>query len=121
MSDVVTYRTYTPSNMRHDRRAIVPVFQVHLHGRMVLTTNWSLGGLCIRDYPGTLQLGQMVEGMLVGTTRDGLETLPFTAEVVRFDGDTGEVGLRFDALEEHDLAFFERCLRRYMRPRPAAE
>jgi hypothetical protein len=121
MSDVVTYRAYTPTNMRRDKRAIVPVFQVHLDGKTVQTANWSLGGLCIRDYHGSLQLGQIVEGMLVGTTRGGLETLPFTAEVIRFDPDTGEVALRFDALEEHDLAFFERCLHRYMRPRPAAE
>lgn len=121
MTDVVTYRAYTPTNLRRDKRITVPQFQVHLAGTTLQTRNWSLGGLCIRDYPGHLTIGQSVEGLLVGTTRDGLETLPFTAEVIRIDRETGEVALRFDALDVRDFDFFERCLRRYMRPRAAAE
>lgn len=121
MTDVVTYRAYTPTNLRRDKRITVPQFQVHLDGNTTPTTNWSLGGLCLRDYRGHLAIGQIVEGLIVGTTREGLETLPFTAEVIRLDRETGEVALRFDGLDVRDFDFFEKCLRRYMRPRPGGK
>ncbi len=115
--EVLTYRPFRLVEMRQDKRMSVPSFQVQLEGVTLQTTNWSLGGLYLRDYPGTLEVGQTVEGILVGTSRLGLETQSFTAEVVRTEPGEHGVALRFDVVGAHKVEFFERCLLHLMRPK----
>lgn len=114
--EVLTYRPFRLVEMRQDKRMAVPSFQVQLEGGTIQTTNWSLGGFYLRDCPGKFEMGQTVEGMLVGTSRRGLEQMPFTAEVVRVEPDGG-VALHFDNVESDKIDFFERCLLHLMRPK----
>jgi hypothetical protein len=113
--EVLTYRPFRLVEMRQDKRMSRPSFEVQLEGVTMQTTNWSLGGFYLRDYPGELQLGQTIEGILVGTSRRGMEQLSFTAEVVRIENDGG-VGLQFANVDTGKIEFFERCLLHRMRP-----
>jgi hypothetical protein len=118
--EVLTYRPFRLVEMRQDKRMNSPSFQVQLEGATTQTTNWSLGGFYLRDYPGKLEIGNTIEGVLVGTSRLGMETLPFSAEVIRVEPDGG-VALRFDNVEAGKIEFFERCLLHLMRPRASAK
>jgi hypothetical protein len=113
--EVLTYRPFRLVELRRDKRMNVPSFHVQLEGLTMQTTNWSLGGFYLRDYPHAVEMGQTIDGILVGTSRKGLEQLPFTAEVVRIDAEG--IGLRFDSVEADAIEFFERCLLHLMRPK----
>jgi hypothetical protein len=119
IEEILTYRQFRIVEARQDKRMSAPSFQVQLEGVTLQTANWSLGGIYLRDYPGTLEMGQTVEGVLVGTSRLGMEQLPFTAEVVRIEPD-GSVGLHFAIVDSGKIEFFERCLLHRMRPRSVA-
>ncbi|MBX6323242.1 MAG: hypothetical protein IRY94_15565 [Rhodospirillaceae bacterium] len=117
IEELLTYRPFRLVEMRRDKRMSVPTFQVQVEGTTLQTTNWSLSGLYLRYYPGRLEVGRTVEGILVGTSRNGLETQSFTAEVVRIDPEEKGVALRFDAVGADKVEFFERCLLHLMRPK----
>ncbi|WP_119461191.1 PilZ domain-containing protein [Rhodospirillaceae bacterium SYSU D60014] len=112
-----SYRKIGHREPRRNKRLANPVFAVHINGEVWYTENWSLGGLfLIRSYTGSLNPGDSVDGLIVGTTRNGSESVRFTARVVRRAHRGRALALQFDQLDDRLLDFFERCLRKRLRP-----
>lgn len=117
LSRTHSYRKIGHREPRRDKRLVQPSFAVHINGEVWRTENWSLGGmLLIRPYDGPLEPDDHVDGLIVGTTRNGSESIRFTARVVRRVPRSQTVALKFDQLDERLLDFFERCLRQQLRP-----
>lgn len=117
LSRTQSYRPIRYREPRRDKRLVQPVFAVHIGDEVWHTENWSLGGLfLIRPYEGPLEPDDPVDGRIVGKTRTGLESIRFTAHVLRRERRSQALALQFDRLDARLLDFFERCLRQRLRP-----
>jgi hypothetical protein len=116
MASLITL-SYRPAgkDLRRDKRLRQPTFEVELYGQTWRSSNWSMGGLFLADYQGPLRRDDIVEGTLIGHTRDGEERHPFRAEVIRDASEKPGLALAFEPGDSGPAAFLEHCLLRVIR------
>lgn len=93
---------------RRHKRINRPNVDVYFENKAWRPLNWSLGGLLIRPYEGSLEPDHVVRGMIVGTTYQGQEKVPFTARVVRRIDRRKELALQFAPADDQMRRFFDR-------------
>ena len=97
-------------DQRRERRSLLPRLAARIGDVDLPLRNWSLGGIAIDPTAGLMLVGDEVEGELVRIGHPDFGAVPFKAKVVRIDPENGALGLMFDTIEEHLLAFFDRCV-----------
>ena len=98
---------------RRDQRLLLPRFHAVVAGHVLPTANWSLGGLLLHGpMPTGLASDATVTGLLGGETRAGLQTVPFTAHLVRLASSPHGLALRFADANAQVIELLEECLRR---------
>lgn len=111
-----TRYNYHPVDGRKDQRYPAPEISVTLVYGDFVTTNWSLGGLLISGFQDRVAPGSMLAGTF--SAGNGVEPVPFSAEVVRCDRASGELALKFVDLSERGVDVLDRALaRRFFRGR----
>jgi hypothetical protein len=113
---VPQYYNVSGRDARRHERINEPVFEVHFNNGVWRPLNWSVGGLLIRPYDGSLKPDDVVRGFIVGATFKGPERVPFTARVIRHIQRRKELALQFTSVDERLRHFFEHYLRRPLRP-----
>lgn len=109
------YYNVSGREARRQERVSDPVFEVHFNDGVWRPLNWSMGGMLIRPYEGTLKPDDIVRGLIIGATFEGVERVPFTARVIRHIHRRKELALQFTSLDAQLRRFFDRYLRRPLR------
>ena len=87
-----TRRAFDRTELRRDRRYLMPVLEATIGGGQYRAINWSMGGLLI---DGICQdIGTRVHGT-VGLA-GSVDIIPFAATVVRIDPEYGSCAICFD-------------------------
>ena len=90
---------------RRTQRLLMPTLRFLIEGQPLVSVDWSLGGLQLEPYEGTLRPGAEFSITAIGSAEGPLMPVGIRARVRRFDGDSlaaefVELDVRaFDALE----------------------
>ena len=106
------YRQVRGPEKRKDKRLLLPVFTVELNGATCSSVNWSLGGLLISDFVGTLTEDSVITAEIKAKDGQADVHLRLPARVIRHDTQTREVALKFEQMDPRIYDFFEQCLSR---------
>ena len=77
-----------------------PTLTVHLDGTTYETSDWSLGGMCIRGYDGFRPLMAVVKIGAMGQRGRASREVDVHARVVRLDDQRGSLSLSFLVLDQ---------------------
>jgi hypothetical protein len=103
------------SENRRDKRLPTPVFAITIGGQECNTINWSLGGLRIGGYDGTLPVGSLVD---IEIRSDGPEPElceTIKVKVILVNRAANELAVKFEGMNSKVYAHFERSFSRRFR------
>jgi hypothetical protein len=96
------------TDLRRDRRHLIPIFDVIVECELFRSIDWSFGGV---------QLDGVCEGAKIGSAVDGWIALPevakafaFSGQILRTDATTGNTVLRFDDIDSETADFLDRTV-----------
>jgi multidrug resistance efflux pump len=103
------------SDQRRHHRVTAPLF-VTLDGHRVRATDWSLGGLRVDGFPGTLPAAGAVIELHVALPFQGFDvSFDCEAEVVRTDPVAAMFAVRFTSIGERELGLMEHFIEELIR------
>ena len=94
--------------MRRERRYLSPIFDITVGSRRFRSVNWSMSGILLDGPCRGGAIGSRVEGALA--LPGGRQVLPFAAEIVRTDAETGANALRFENIGAEGVEFLDRAI-----------
>jgi hypothetical protein len=97
---------------RRDKRLPLPVFSVKIDGQTYSTINWSLGGLLVSEYDGTVADDQTVRLDVKAKDDQAEFKLRISARVIRNNTERRELALKFEEMNPQVYDFFEQCFSR---------
>ena len=97
---------------RKDKRLPLPVFSVKIDGQTYSTINWSLGGLLVSEYDGTVAEDQLVRIDVKAKDDQAEFKMRLSARVIRHRLDRRELALKFEEMNPQVYDFFEQCFSR---------
>ena len=98
----------TQTERRSDKRLQSPGLEISLDDGSYQTKNWSLGGVLVEDYYGSLAPGDEVDGTV--QLLPDTSSHPFKAVVVRRETAVGHLALSFIELSESAFALLESAM-----------
>lgn len=127
VSFTLGFRKVGQVEKRRDKRHPAPIFDVKIDGQSCETSNWSLGGLLVRNHRGYLAPGRVVKieisEQLKASQRDsrlsrvGTACYALDGQVIHCNPTKNQLAVRFVHLPPALLKFFERHLIAYRQRR----
>lgn len=99
MTTASTDKSNTVDDRRESVRIDDPALVVRVDGKTYKTVNWSMGGLLIEGYDGSLTTGALVTVAALGANTKDLTDVCIRARVVRSDHENKYIAVNFLGLD----------------------